>query len=141
MGLKIYLSGPITGRDRSQVEQHFRHQAHILRERGHIPLVPLNVKPQCDGCVYDTRTGSRTEHSWSCYLRWDLAELLRCDAIMLLTDWATSHGARLELQVAAACGLRVFTSLSEVPIERTRPVMPDWSRSTRVQTVDTHGRT
>ena len=41
-------------------------------------------------------------------LRADIALLLACDYIYMLKDWELSKGAKLELDVASSCGIKVL---------------------------------
>jgi hypothetical protein len=43
--------------------------------------------------------------SYEDYMRRDIAELLKCDAIYFVNDITNSRGAQLEKAVAAACGI------------------------------------
>ena len=44
-------------------------------------------------------------HHWSCYMRHDLIDMLKCDGIVLLPDWFYSTGARIELKLADDLGM------------------------------------
>lgn len=41
-------------------------------------------------------------------MRWDLTQVASCDGIVLLPGWEHSSGTAAELNVARACGLRIF---------------------------------
>jgi hypothetical protein len=88
----------------------FRQAARYLETRGHVPLVPHDIKPiehegPCPVSHVAQTTGS---HDVACYLRADITEMLaRCDGIYVLSGWERSIGARLEIQVAATCGLEI----------------------------------
>lgn len=41
------------------------------------------------------------------YMRADIAELVKCDEILMLGEWWKSNGANTELAVAKSCGLKV----------------------------------
>ena len=49
-------------------------------------------------------------NSYEEYMRRDIAELLKCDAIYFVNDITNSRGAQLERAVAAACGIREVTA-------------------------------
>ena len=48
--------------------------------------------------------------SYEDYMRRDIAELLKCDAIYFVNDITNSRGAQLEKAVAAACGIWEVTA-------------------------------
>lgn len=88
----------------------FRLAADLIAAAGHQPVNPFDIAPH-HRCVCPSPNGNEGAaggHVWGCYLRGDLAALLDCDAILMLPGWEHSHGARLELAVAAAVGLRVL---------------------------------
>jgi hypothetical protein len=110
--LKVYVSGAITGLPLDVARERFAVAADELAVLGHEPVNPWDVPPHhtcaCLGTTSDDGAGGG--HAWGCYLRGDLAALLDCDAILMLPGWESSHGARLELTVASAVGLRVWWS-------------------------------
>ena len=55
---------------------------------------------------YDPGEGG--DHTSACFMTKDLLALLDADAIMMLDGWESSRGARTELAVARAIGLRVL---------------------------------
>lgn len=42
------------------------------------------------------------------HMRVDIALLLKCDCIYMLQGWELSKGAKLELDVASSCGIKVM---------------------------------
>jgi hypothetical protein len=66
-----------------------------------------------------TLDDGETDKEWSYYMKRDLPELLKCDAIALLKGWGSSKGANLELMVAQACGLQVYCAESMLVFEET----------------------
>lgn len=42
------------------------------------------------------------------HMRRDIALLLECDCIYMLQGWELSKGAKLELDVASSCGIKVL---------------------------------
>lgn len=89
--MKVYISGPVTGRPRRN-EPAFRRAAERIRAAGHEPLVPHDVVP--DGV-----------DDWHEAMRHCLVWLPTCDAVAMLDGWENSEGARVELMAARACGL------------------------------------
>ena len=54
------------------------------------------------------RNGLPDEAHWRAHMRADIALLLACDYIYMLKDWELSKGAKLELDVASSCGIKVL---------------------------------
>lgn len=106
--MKIYISGPITHHEGADP---FAPAVRRLEELGHETLNPKDV-PACPdhSCtLLPYEIAKNFEHSWKCYIKYDLIAMLQhCDTILMLDGWQDSHGARQELQTAAAVGFRVL---------------------------------
>jgi hypothetical protein len=104
----IYVCGPISGYAQGN-EPLFRQAATYLETRGHLTLVPHDIKPIHEGPCPISHTAQTTgDHGVACFLRIDIIEMLmQCDGVYVLPGWQASVGARLEIQVAAACGLEI----------------------------------
>jgi len=89
--MKIYISGAITGNDNAEKE--FTKAEERLRIMGHTPVNPFKIKAK----------GT----SWADYMKADIKELLKCDAIYMLEGWKKSKGARLENSIAEQLGILV----------------------------------
>lgn len=92
--MKWYISGKITGLPQDQVVAKFAQAEQQVIAYGHQPVNPLN-----NGLPFD-------EH-WNKHIVTDIALLVECDAIYLLSDWEDSPGARIEEKVAQECGLEI----------------------------------
>jgi len=111
---RIYLSGPMTGIADYNFPA-FNAAAARLRKLGYSVANP--AEKEID-----------SKKTWEDYLRADLIELLRCDAIALLPGWQKSKGANLELHVAHRVGIEIMdaadikmpsvTSLETTQMER-----------------------
>lgn len=89
--MTVYVSGAITGcRDYSE---RFGAAEMRLREQGHTVFNPA-------------RNG--IDWSYREYINVGLMELMHCDTIYMLRGWHGSVGARLEMEYARACGLRII---------------------------------
>lgn len=93
-GLRVYISGPMTGRPNHN-KPAFYAAAALLGEAGHIPVNPAEVCAQLGA----------TE--WTDCMRADIKALCDCDAIALLPGWEMSQGAQLELHIAHRLGLAI----------------------------------
>lgn len=105
---RVYISGPITGMDSGACSNSFDDAEKLLTEAGFDALNPYRLMPADDCICGDDGTTDSSAHSWSCYMKRDLREMLGCDAIFMLSGWSNSHGARLEMHIAASCDMEIF---------------------------------
>lgn len=88
--MKVYISGPMTGRSRLNYEAFLRAAAELWAQ-GHEPVNPHDLN------------APTMEYAEA--MRVDLRALLDCDAIHMLAGWEESRGASLERAVAMTCGI------------------------------------
>lgn len=94
--MKIYISGPITGRDIDEVREHFAKAQLRIEELGHEAVNPFD-------------NGLDETHSWKQHMIRNIALLLmQCDAICLLDGWRESRGARIEHNIATELNLAIM---------------------------------
>jgi nucleoside 2-deoxyribosyltransferase len=98
---KAYISGPITGRAKLNIDS-FRQAETILQNTGHNPVVPHDL---FDG--YDDQTAI----TWEQYMKVDLKVLLDCDMVVTLPDWHDSKGANIEVDLARKLNIPVVSIL------------------------------
>lgn len=91
--MKVYLSGPMTGYEDFNYPK-FNREAAFLRAAGYTVVNPAELNP--------------STKSWHECLRDDIAELVRCDAIVLMDGWEQSNGAHLEMHVAHRVGMKII---------------------------------
>ena len=107
--MKIYLSGPISGRSEAEARDHFADVAYALMKehqrrndesRGKLGALIL-INPMQINCW---------RLSWETYMQIfrDLLEDPSVDAICMLKGWENSKGAKTELALAAARGKTVI---------------------------------
>ena len=122
MSYSIYVSGPIMapgpdGRPPNSLlvderQRKFNEVSEEIRRNvGSTTLVinPLDVEacksgttsPTCDAVDQDHG------HTWRCYLRYDLEQLVMCHEIVMLEGWEGSPGAKVEWKVAMMLGLEI----------------------------------
>ena len=77
------------------IESTFSRAEEELKAQGYDPVNPF-------------RNGLPDEAHWRAHMRADIALLLACDYIYMLKDWELSKGAKLELDVASSCGIKVL---------------------------------
>ncbi len=90
---RIYIAGPMTGYPELNFP-FFNTAAKSLREQGHDAVNPAEI-------VTDQSA------DWQTCMRADIAQLVTCDAILLLPGWETSKGATLEAHIAHSLGMRL----------------------------------
>lgn len=106
--MKYYLSGPMTGKEEHNFPM-FKQVAENLRQKHLDILSPheLSMIPP------SMAKGMTREEAWAWYLKRDMIAMFDCDAVILLPDWESSRGARLELYNADKLGLYVYELDSE----------------------------
>jgi len=93
--MRVYLAGPMTGYSEFNYPA-FNTKAAELREQG---LEVFNPAESFNG---DSSLGREV------YMRKDLEEILKCDAIYLLKGWEKSRGATLERLIAVELALEIL---------------------------------
>lgn len=98
--MKLYIAGPMTGLPELNFPA-FHAETEKLRAQGFEVVNPAEVNP---------------DHtmSWHDCMRRDIAELVKCDAVRLLTGWENSSGARLEEHIAMRLGMKIILPHVEV---------------------------
>ncbi len=81
--------------DMNERKEAFSRAEEKLMAQGYDPVNPF-------------RNGLPDEAHWRAHMRADIALLLACDYIYMLKDWELSKGAKLELDVASSCGIKVL---------------------------------
>ena len=91
--MRAYVAGPMSGIANLNFPL-FHHVAAQLRAAGHDIVNPaeINIDPAAE---------------WHVCMRADIAELVTCDAIVMLPGHEKSRGAALELHIAKALGMQV----------------------------------
>lgn len=103
----VYVAGPMAGYDDLN-RPAFRAATLAIRETGALAVNPHDVEPHWHrGDCPRSYATNPDGHAAACYLKSALRAMLGCSEIHLLPGWEASVGARLELSVAAAVGMRV----------------------------------
>lgn len=92
-GKRVYLSGPITN------TKNYKGLFMFAEE-----LVGFDEAEE----IYNPATQIPSSSSWEQAMRRCLSEITEYDTIVMLPGWDDSRGARLERDVALACGMRVL---------------------------------
>lgn len=93
--MKIYISGKISGLPVNEVVAKFQAAERKIRKFGQTPINPLD-------------NGLPIEAEWADQMGKDIAQLLRADAIYMLSDWRQSEGATIEYLIARQRRMRIF---------------------------------
>ena len=92
---KVYISGPITGRDEKEYKNDFNSTELWLTGLGYDVVNPVS-----DGVIEGWE--------WSDYMRRDIKQLCSCDYIYLIKGWENSKGCCLEYNVAFQLGIKIL---------------------------------
>jgi nucleoside 2-deoxyribosyltransferase len=109
---KIYLAGPMRGIAEFNFPA-FRDGAKRLREMGYEVFSPAE-RDEAEG--FDPTRD--TPKSMDYYMRFDLPEVCRADAVAVLPGWEMSQGATLEVHVARKLGKEILSADTAEPIDR-----------------------
>ena len=92
---KVYISGAIAHYDLEERKRAFADAEDRLLKAEYEPVNPF-------------RNGLPDEAHWREHMRVDIRMLLDCECIYMLRGWELSKGAKLELDVASSCGIKVL---------------------------------
>lgn len=105
--MRIYISLPITGCDEAQQRAHAQHLADHIRALGHEAVNP-----------FDTPTPPEhfdEKEKYAHYMAFDIAVLLRSDAVLFAFGWQMSKGCLLENRAAEIYGIKQYYDLTKIP--------------------------
>ena len=97
---RIYISGPISGRDLDEVKAHFANAEKMLQEKSYKTINPLKMRLP----LWLARHG----HYRLCLLLELVWLAYRANAIYLLDGWQQSGGARTERSLAMALDIKLM---------------------------------
>lgn len=100
MNKKIYISGAIAHYDINERKAAFAKAEELLTKCGFKPVNPF-------------KNGQPEDADWRKHMKVDIGLLLQCSHIYMLRGWELSKGAKLELDVASSCGIKVIFEFSE----------------------------
>lgn len=92
---KVYISGPITGRDPGVVRKRFKQVMTILQEEGLEPVSPLE-------------NGLPDSATWSDHMKENIRMMMQCDSVAFMSNWPVSRGCRVEYKLAENLGMRII---------------------------------
>lgn len=94
MTMRFYIAGPMTGVKDLNFPA-FHAAAKALRDAGYDVVNPAEVNAD-------------PTMPWAECMKRDIAQLVACDAVVVLPGHETSRGARLEVHIAKALGMVVL---------------------------------
>jgi hypothetical protein len=132
--VKLYVAGPITGKEyRNRPE--FERVKNLLVQVGHDARIPHEFgemregwddSSHCNGLQWFPRSEADRppvpgDQIWLDWMWFDLHALTawRPEGVVLLHDWTSSRGARLEYFVFRELGLRSWVNTRNVFVEQT----------------------
>ena len=92
---KIYISGKITGLVYEDALSNFNAAEKFLKLAGHEVINPMTIEHNHD-------------KTWESYMKVDLIEMLKCDAVYMLKGWYNSKGAVMEFDIAQKLGIQIL---------------------------------
>ncbi len=105
----IYISGKYTGKTLEETNENIEYAKKVaiyLWDRGYVALCPHTNSPHAE---------SECSATYDDYLNGDLELLSRCDAIVMLSNWNFSNGAKVELEFAKANNIPIFYYPDNMP--------------------------
>lgn len=92
---KCYIAGKIGGLSIAEYTQNFNIAKEEVLNMGYNPISPTDLPHNHD-------------KTWSSYMREDVTEMLKCDAVYCLSNWRNSPGATIEINIALQIGLTII---------------------------------
>ena len=114
--MRCYIAGPMTGLKNFNFPA-FDKARDWLEYSGHEVVSPADID-RAEGYVLEDEFGNVTQtdrFNREKALRRDFAELLGCDAVVLLPGWGQSEGALKERQLAIDSGINVWYAIANDP--------------------------
>lgn len=99
--MKIYIAGKVTGESIAECTMKFGTAQKEIEALGYTAINPLAV-------VNDFKA------TWQGAMRKCIASLMDADAIYILDDAGRSKGATIELELAAAISMPIYTNLKNL---------------------------
>lgn len=98
---KIYVSGKMRG----------------LPDHGFALFNDASARLRAEGFEVFNPAENPEQPSWEEYMKYDLANLVKCDFVYVLDNWRDSRGARIEVRLARELKIPVISYTTRQPVE------------------------
>jgi len=98
----IYISGAFTSVDENTLKMITSQASEVSSKLWDAGWSVISVHKNCEGCVLSEHL---TYDKWMTAL---VAQIAKCDALMVLQNWENSEGVKIEIQFAAALNIPVY---------------------------------
>lgn len=110
--MRVYLAGPMADLPDHNAEG-FRKATWHAKNMGWTVYNPHNTRPShggqlCAGPEAPLILHRGLSHTRSCWLAASMAEMPRCDAVLMLPGWEASRGATAEWDHAVKSGMVIY---------------------------------
>lgn len=92
---RCYIAGKIGNLPKEEYEANFKNGKEEVYKLGYFPVSPIEL-PHSHNKTY------------SAYMKEDLTEMLKCDAVYCLSNWRHSPGATVEINLALFVGMEII---------------------------------
>ena len=117
---RIYLSGPITGRDETDYIAHFENVGETIFKKAQGANIEISI---CSPILFCTEVPA--DAPWHLYMRACIKRLVDADGIALLQGWEQSRGAKLELSIAQSLKIPVVYLEGPIGPENWYPIFDE----------------
>lgn len=118
--MKLYVAGKISGLPWAEVTAKFGAAQVALEVKGFAVVNPLAVVSKHHGI--SPKADRLLDTPWEWCMRWCIASLTNCDAVVMLPCWADSRGATLERYLAGSLNIPVFDGLNDPKLKALNPL-------------------
>lgn len=96
--MKVYISGAITNNPNAKAQFDKAKETLLELNKGYEPISPMDLQHNHD-------------KSWKSFMKEDIIELMKCDAIYMMQGWHESKGAVIEKELACALDFKIIHEL------------------------------
>lgn len=113
--MRVYVSAPIQHDPGHRAQ--FERLVEILDAAGLTTVNPLEIDAcqdrSCGGKWEGLDFKEKFRHTHACYMKYDLQEMMHCDALVVGNGWGASVGCRAEVAAAMVAGMPVYRVLQD----------------------------